>query len=397
MQRTVCIRLTTTPHEDALLAETLAASRDCFNTVAEHGWAQGEKNGVALHQATYYPLRAKHPALPSQLVISARMKATEALKSAFALRKKGKKVSAPTTERGCVRYDARTYRMEVAGGVVGLSTVAGRIKFPFHAHPHAKRWLDRASGFDSADLVRRPSGWWLHVVLSIDAQEIKPSGKVVGVDLGINRPAVTSEAKFLGERRWKEIEQRYFRLNRRLQAKGTKSAKRHLKMLARRRGRFRRDCDHVLSKQIVQSVEPGSVIVVENLTDIRSRTKQRGRKQRRRHHSWSYAQLRGFVEYKAEEHGCLVAAVDPRKTSQRCNKCGHEHRRNRPTQSVFRCQCCGYEVNADLGAARNIAWKYLAGIGMPDPGGQHVNLPIVGDVNHAFASAHKPPALAGGS
>lgn len=324
------------------------------------------------------------------------MKATEALKSALALRKKGKKVSMPRAERGCARYDARTYRMEVENGIVGLSTVAGRIKFPFHAHPHAKRWLDRASGFDSADLVRRLSGWWLHVALSIDAPKIAPSGKVVGVDLGINRPAVTSEAKFLGQRRWKEIENRHFRLKRKLQAKGTKSAKRHLKALSGRQRRFRRDCDHVLSKRIVQSVGPGGVIVVENLTDIRSRTQQRGRKQRRRHHSWSYAQLRAFVERKAEAEGCTVVAVDPRKTSQRCFRCGHEHRRKRPTQSVFRCQCCGHEVNADLNAARNVAWKYLAEAGMSGLGGRNVNAPIVGE-GCWHLSTHKPPPSGGGS
>lgn len=396
MQRTVCICLTTSPEQDQILSATLAASRDCFNEVAAYGWSASEKNGVELHKATYYRLRALHPALPSQLVVSARMKATEALKSAFALRGKGKKVSAPHAERGSVRYDARTYRMEGAKGVVGLSTVAGRVKMPFHAHPHAKRWVDRASGFDSADLVRRPSGWWLNVVLTIDPPAVEPSGKVVGVDLGINRPAVTSEGKFLGERRWKEIENRYFRLKRRLQAKGSKSAKRHLKKMAGRQARFRKDCDHVLSKAIVQSVEPGSVIAVENLTEIRSRTKQRGRKQRRRHHSWSYAQLRSFVTYKAEERGCTVIAVDPRQTSQRCCRCGHVHKRNRPTQSVFRCRECGYQANADLNASRNVAWKYLAGIGMPDPGGQHVNLAIVGD-GCSHLSTHKPPALAGGS
>jgi putative transposase len=268
--------------------------------------------------------------------------------------------------------------------------VAGRIKFPFHLHDHAKRWLNRATGFDSADLVRRPSGWWLNVVVSIDAPEVAPSGQVIGVDLGINRPAVTSEAIFLGERRWKEIDQRYFRLNRKLQSKGTKSAKRHLKKLARRRGRFRKDCDHVLSKRIVQSVEPGSVIVVENLTDIRSRTKQRGRKQRRRHHSWTYSQLRTFTTYKAEEAGCQVVAVDPRHTSQRCSKCGFVHKRNRPTQSVFRCRECEYEVNADYNAARNVAWKYLAEAGMSGSGALPVNQRIVGAVEHSCSSStHK--------
>jgi putative transposase len=397
MQRTICIRLTTLPEQDTILTETLAGSRECFNAVSAFGWEHREKNGVTLHKSTYYDLRAEHPTLPSQLVISARMKATEAIKSAIVLEKTGRKVSAPKTDRGSVRYDARTYRMEPENGIVGLSTVAGRIKFPFRVHAQAKRWLDRATDFDSADLVHRPSGWWLNVVLTIDPPQIAASGQTIGVDLGINRPAVLSNGKFLGQRRWKEIEKRYFRLRRNLQSKGSKSAKRHLKKMARRQARFRKDCDHVLSKRIVQNVEPGSIIVVENLTDIRSRTKQRGRKQRRRHHGWSYAQLRTFTTYKAEEVGSRVEAVDPRKTSQRCSKCGFVHKKNRPTQSLFLCLSCGYQVNADFNAARNVEWKYLADPGISGFGGHPVNVPIVGGGEHSCSSStHKLPALAGG-
>lgn len=390
MHRTIQIRLETTPDQEKILSQTLDASRQCYNAVSEYGWVNAEKNGVALHKATYYDLREKHPELPSQLVISARMKATDALKAAFTIKNQGKKISQPHSKKGSIRYDIRTYRIEKEKGIVGLSTVAGRIKFSFVVHSHVSRWLERTSDFDSAELIQRPSGWWLYVVVSIRHQESAISDKVVGVDLGINRPAVTSDALFLGKRRWKEIEQRYFRLNRKLQSKGTKSAKRHLKKMARRRGRFRRDCDHVLSKRIVQSVEPGSVIVIENLTDIRTRTKQKGRKQRRRHHGWSYAQLRRFVTYKGEEANCKVIAVDPRHTSQRCSKCGHVHKKNRPTQSVFKCTECGYEVNADLNAARNVAWKYLAEAGMSGFGGHPVNVPIVGEVEHSCSSsAHK--------
>jgi putative transposase len=388
MNRTLCIRLQVTAEQDAILSATLSASRDCFNAVAALGWKRHEKNGITLHHATYGGLRKAHPNLPSQLVVSARMKATEALKSAFALQKKGKKVSAPHWERGTARYDARSFRVEREKGVVGLSTVAGRLKLPLTAHRQAEKWLGRATGFATADLLRRPSGWWLHVVVDVTPPEFVPSGRVVGIDLGINRPAVTSDARFLGQRKWKETESRYFRLKRKLQSKGTKSAKRHLKMMRRRQRLFRRDCDHVLAKRIVESAGPGCVIAVENLTDIRSRTKQRGKRQRRRHHGWSYAQLRGFTTDKAEAIGSIVVAVDPRKTSQRCNKCGHEHRRNRPTQSLFRCQACGYEVNADLNAARNVGWKYHASIGKPEAGGQTVNLPIVGFGcdSHAFHS-----------
>jgi putative transposase len=395
MQRTVCVRLQLTPERDAILSATLSASCACINAVAPLGWQRREKNGVTLHHATDDDMRKAHPDLPSQLVISARMKATEALRSAFALQRKGKKVSAPHWERGMVRYDAPSFRVEKEG-IVGLSTTAGRIKLPFAAHRQAQRWLERASSFATADLQRRPSGWWLHLVVDIKPPEFVPSSRGVGVDLGINRPAVTSTARFLGQRKWKEIESRYFRLKRKLQSKGTKSAKLHLKKMRRRQRLFRRDCDHVLAKQIVGSAGPGSVIVVENLTEIRTRTKQRGRHQRRRHHGWGYAQLRGFVADKAEAAGAIVAAVDPRDTSKRCNKCGHVHRRNRPTQSLFRCQECGYEVNADLSGARNVAWKYLVSIGKSGADGQSVNLPIVG-IGHDSCSFHSqaPPLTAG--
>jgi transposase len=84
--------------------------------------------------------------------------------------------------------------------------------------------------------------------------------------------------------------------------------------------------------------------------------------------------------YKAEDHGCPVFAIDPRNTSRTCPKCGHIHKRNRPQQSIFRCLDCGYELNADLVAARNIAAKYHAEAGKSGLGGHPVNMPIVGEI-----------------
>ncbi len=143
------------------------------------------------------------------------------------------------------------------------------------------------------------------------APEIAPTDQVVGVDLGVVRPAVTSNHQFLGERHWKATEGALFHLKRHLQKKGTKSAKRHLKRLRSKQARFRRNNDHILSKQIVGSTEPGATIVVENLTNIRKRVKGRHQTQtQRRIHGWSFAQLKSFIEYKAEERGCTVAIAD---------------------------------------------------------------------------------------
>ncbi len=183
---------------------------------------------------------------------------------------------------------------------------------------------------------------------------------------------------FLGKRAWKAVEGRLFHLKRALQKKGTKSAKRHLKRVRGKQARFRRNTDHILSKQIVASVEPGAAIVLENLTDIRKRTSVKRKTERsRRVHSWSFAQLKSFVAYKAEERGCTVVAVDPRHTSQACSCCGHAARNNRRSRGRFVCRACGYELHADLNAARNIAAKYHASVARRDTGGLMVNQPIV--------------------
>src|SRR5439155_13805636 len=117
---------------------------------------------------------------------------------------------------------------------------------------------------ESADLIYRKGSYWLHMVVSREQSAIPPkaSRKVIGVDLGINRLAVTSHPHFFGGKHVKETNNRYFRLRRKLQAKGTKSAKRHLKKVSGRLQRFQQNANHVISKQIVNSCHPGDTLVM---------------------------------------------------------------------------------------------------------------------------------------
>jgi putative transposase len=239
------------------------------------------------------------------------VKATEAVRSALALLKAGGKVSQPRSAACPPRYNRHTFKLDWQAQTVTLSTTSGRLRLPFTVLPPAQKYV--GGEVDTADLIWRKGRWWLHVVVTVRQPEVERSEVVVGVDLGLTRPAVTSNNRFLGKRAWKAIEGRAFKLRRALQKRGTKSAKRHLRKLRGRQARFRRDCDHVLSKQVVATTPPGGTIVLENLTNIRKRTKVRRKTQTsRRVHGWSFAQLRGFVEYKAEERGCTVAGVDPR-------------------------------------------------------------------------------------
>ncbi|MBN4005876.1 hypothetical protein [Nostoc sp. LPT] len=90
------------------MSQTIEQYTWSFNAVCKYGWENNLANGVELHKATYYDHRAI-TGLPSQLVCAARVKATEALKSVYSLKKKGKTVSCPTSKRCPIRYDARSY------------------------------------------------------------------------------------------------------------------------------------------------------------------------------------------------------------------------------------------------------------------------------------------------
>ncbi|MDE0671771.1 MAG: transposase, partial [Caldilineaceae bacterium] len=63
------------------------------------------------------------------------------------------------------------------------------------------------------------------------------------------------------------------------------------------------------------------------------------------------------LAYKAGD----LRKVHPAYTSQRCSRCGHVDKSNRPSQAVFACGACGFRANADHNAAINI----LARAGLP--------------------------------
>ncbi len=363
MTRTVRIRLRPDAETAALFEQTVQAYTSSFNEVARVGWDAGLTNGVELHKATYYPERAR-TGLPAQLVCAARVKATEALKSAKALRAKELKKpkekqrlpAMPQSAWRPIRYDVHSYRVDLVGGHGTLLTLRGRRPIAFTLTAYNQRYAEWT--VTSADLLHDRRGrWWLHVVVTQPLTETAPTDEIVGVDLGIVHPATDSDGNHYGSDHWTVVEERTYQLRRRLQAKGTRSARRHMKKMARRQRRFRTDCDHVVSKRVVTAAQPGATLVFEDLTDIRTRVRAR-KEQRRRLHSWSFAQLQAFVAYKAEARGVRVAFTDPRYTSQKCSACGHRERANRSDQAHFSCVSCHFSCNADHNASMNIRDNY---------------------------------------
>lgn len=352
-----------------ILFETMRQFTSSFNLVCAEGWRLKQGNAFTLHKLTYRDCKNTLPDLVSDLHCQARQKASEAVKSAITLAKKGRKVNSPSSTLCPPRFNLHTFTVDWSRGIANLATTSGRQKVTFTVPGYVADMLsEREVKTATADLIYRKGRFVLHVVVKLPDVEFIDNGTALGVDLGVCRPAVTSDGRMHGKKVWREISKRRFRLKRKLQSNGSKSAKKHLRRLAGAEMRFRRDCDHVLSSRILYGVEKGATIIIESLTNIRQRVKATRGDAKRRLHSWSFAQLKSFLEYKAEERGIRVVAVDPRHTSQRCNCCGSISRNNRRSQSKFVCASCKHRANADLNAAKNVRDRYLVGWFSPSGG-----------------------------
>ena len=118
---------------------------------------------------------------------------------------------------------------------------------------------------------------------------------------------------------------------------------------------------HHASKQIVEQAKRNQHgIVMENIKNIRRLYRKgnwQGKKYRGTMNSWSFAELQRQIEYKARWEGLLVIYVPPYGTSSRCSICGS---RMKPEENrTLRCPSCGYVVDRDVNAAKNILARGL--------------------------------------
>lgn len=344
MKQTLFVRLETDKEQFDALLETMRRFNEACNHIASVAYRLRTANKMRLQREVYRQVRERF-GLSAQMVIRAIAKVCEAYK-----RDRSKK---PTFKpHGAMVYDQRILswkRLEQAS----ILTLKGRILVPIRIGEYQKARMDRIRG--QAGLIFRNRRFYLAVVVDApEPNQYDPVG-TLGVDLGIVNLAVDSDGTTYKSQSVQKVMLRNERIRGKLQKRGTKSAKRHLKRLSGREARHRRDVNHVISRRLVaKAKDTGRAIVLENLKGVRGQTTVR-KAQRRRHNSWSFNQLRQFVEYKAKLAGVPVLYVNPRGTSHICPRCGLQAKQNRPTRDRFECVGCGLAGPADYIAALNIA------------------------------------------
>ena len=371
----VQVKLLPTPEQASVLESTLRACNTAASEVAVVARESGVYRNYDLRKHVYQGIKDDHRlgAQAAQHVIKKVCDAYKTLRAnirAGNLGKPGSKrrrraESNPISFRweAAQPYDARMLSWQCDTRTVSIWTVAGRLKNVAYTGSPDQLKAVAELPVGECDLVHRDSMWFLYATVEIAEPEMIDPDGFLGVDMGVANIAYDCDGTRYAGTKLNGYRRRQLRLRQRLQAKDTKSARRLLARRRRKEARHAGNVNHLIAKTIVtEAVRTGRGIAVEDLTGIRDRVRLR-KPQRVTLCSWSFHQLGAFLGYKARRAGVPLVEVDPRYTSQTCNRCGHRDKRNRPDQETFLCRSCGVVAHADHNAALNIAQRGVDGWG----------------------------------
>lgn len=342
MKLTAKIQLVVNEGQGKLLLRTLETANNCANWMSSEAWERKVFTPFSLHKVIYKEAREKFP-LSAQVVVRLLSKVCDAYKV-------DQKVERRFTKHGAISYDSRI--LTYGNDRVSIWTLDGREPIQYSAGPRQKELLKHQHG--ESDLIYHRGKWFLAATCDVTDPDPLNIDDFLGVDLGIVQIASDSDGQSFSGSEVNNVRYRHRKLRSNLQVAQSKSAKRHLKKLSGKESRFAANVNHLIAKEIVEKAKrTNRGIAIEDLKGIRTRIRAR-KPQRAVLHSWSFAQLGSFLKYKAVLAGVSVVEVDPRYSSRECSKCAHTEKSNRPSQSKFRCQSCGYEANADFNAAQNL-------------------------------------------
>jgi len=373
----VQMKLLPSPEQAEALEATLRACNRAADHVSRTAFETGVTDRNGLQKLVYTDIKAAFglSAQPAVRVVKKVVDAYGALAASLKAGRLGgprtkryrKSVGSPVTFRpeAAQPFDDRCLSWQTDARTVSIWTVDGRMRgIRYTGSPDQLKTLAEYRKGES-DLVQRGGKWFLIATCDIPDPEVYEPVDWIGVDRGIVNLATTSDGTNHQGRRLNRYRRWQARKRAELQAKQSRSATRRLARRAKKEQRHATQLNHRISKEIVSVAQrTGRGIAVEELDGIRDRVRLR-RDQRNTLSSWPFHQLGQHLAYKARRAGVPFVKVDPAHTSQRCPRCGHTERANRPTRDHFSCRRCGLAGPADHVAGVNVrnrarsAWVFV--------------------------------------
>src|SRR5260221_3514294 len=350
---TAKLKLKATPEQRQLLRQTQLAYRDALNYVSRYAFAHGKISSERrLHKELYYDVRAQFK-LPSEMTTNVIRQVAATYKGLWTkLRKNIEHRKAGHTKKRYKGLDKPpkyvsptvTYNYGYDYGFkpdqqVSVLTLQGRVILLYQGYEHHVALIHHGATIGGAKLWYDKAHKQFYLLVSLELEIPEPTPDilptVVGVDVGQRYLATTAtlsnRSRFYPGKRVRAKADHYARLQKRLQKKGTRSAKRRMLALSGRERRLKLQANHRIAKSIIVS-HPHTLIGLEDLTGIRERTKRR-RKRRKKQgkgtepvspkarranryaSKWAFAELQDMITYKAVLSTALAIEVDADYTS----------------------------------------------------------------------------------
>jgi IS605 OrfB family transposase len=186
--------------------------------------------------------------------------------------------------------------------------------------------------------------WWLCLPVAVEASQQVAPKQEVGIDLGLEHIATTSDGEKLLARQF------YRNIEKKIAAAQRRGHKRQAKRLHRTAARRRREALHRFSTNIVKEYQN---IVIGDV----SSTKLVKTRMAKSVLDAGWGILKTQLQYKGQQAGRCVSIVSERDTTRTCNDCKALTGPSGIDMLVVRtwvCRACGVTHDRDVNAARNI-------------------------------------------
>jgi putative transposase len=225
----------------------------------------------------------------------------------------------------------------------------GEMRMGYH------RAIPEVASLKHAVIKQVGEGWYVCLMLAVPdpVKKRTPTGQQVGIDVGLKSLAALSSGELIDNPRWlRENLTKLRGLQRHVsrQVKGSHRQRETYRQVARLHERIANQRADYLHQASHRLVAENDLIAIENLS--LGFMNRNGRLSLSSHDA-GFGLFRQMLEYKAEEAGAQVIAVNPSNTSQACSGCGLIVPKGLCVR-VHVCPDCGLVLDRDVNAARNI-------------------------------------------
>ncbi|WP_293355481.1 MULTISPECIES: transposase [unclassified Microcoleus] len=212
-------------------------------------------------------------------------------------------------------------------------------------------------------VIRRADGYYAQFCINVErTEEIVPTGKAIGIDVGLNHFYTNSTGETVpNPRHLRKSEKALKRLQKRVsrKKKASSNRKKAINKLGRKHLKVSRQRKDFAIKTALCVVKSNDFVAYENL-QVRNMVKNHKLAKSISDAGWS--QFLQWLQYFGKVYGKTVVAVAPGYTSQDCSSCGN---RVQKSLSVRTHIClCGAVLDRDHNAALNILTKGLRQAGI---------------------------------